>query len=310
MTISVIIPNYNHAAFLRQRIESVLNQNYPDFEVILLDDCSTDNSREIIESYRNHPKVSHIIYNEVNSGSTFLQWEKGIQLSRGEWIWVAESDDFSNRDLLARLVANLHKNDHIVLSYCQSNEVDENNNILGTMENWTNDVDPVHWSSDYINSGGKEVEKYLVYKNTIPNASAVIFKKAAYENAGKGHMKMRYCGDWLLWINLLSTGDISYTATPLNFFRKHQSTTRKMSSPEKLRKRLEEEYEMLLYIKDKVGISRQEFKKRLKWILNLYKHSFSRKQLMALLIPFNYKGKIPYYRLVVHLLTKNRLKAG
>ena len=92
MNVSVIIPNYCHARFLNQRIDSVLNQTYSDYEVIILDDCSTDNSREIIESYRNHPKISHIVYNEKNSGSTFIQWEKGFELARGEYIWIAESD--------------------------------------------------------------------------------------------------------------------------------------------------------------------------------------------------------------------------
>ena len=84
--VSVIIPNYNHAPFLKERIDSVLQQTYTDFEVIILDDCSTDNSKEIIETYRMHPKVVHIEYNVVNSGSTFKQWKKGIDLTKGEWI--------------------------------------------------------------------------------------------------------------------------------------------------------------------------------------------------------------------------------
>ena len=53
----VIIPNYNHALYLQERLDSVFNQTYQDFEVIILDDCSTDNSREIIEKYANNPKV-------------------------------------------------------------------------------------------------------------------------------------------------------------------------------------------------------------------------------------------------------------
>ena len=76
--VSVIIPNYNHAKYLEERIDSVLNQSYKDFEVIVLDDYSTDNSKEVINKYAGHPKVSHIILNEENSGSTFKQWHKGF----------------------------------------------------------------------------------------------------------------------------------------------------------------------------------------------------------------------------------------
>ncbi len=71
--VSVILPNYNHAAYLRQRIESILNQTYQDFELIILDDCSPDNSKDVIEEYRNNSHISHIVYNETNSGYTLKQ---------------------------------------------------------------------------------------------------------------------------------------------------------------------------------------------------------------------------------------------
>src|ERR1700738_5096767 len=102
--LSVIVPNYNHARFLRQRIESVLNQTFHDFEVILLDDCSTDDSRSILSEYAADPRV-RIEFNEKNSGSTFMQWNKGVRLARGEYVWIAESDDYADARMLERLVA-------------------------------------------------------------------------------------------------------------------------------------------------------------------------------------------------------------
>src|SRR6267378_5588953 len=83
-SVSVIVPNYNHARYLRQRIESVLGQTYKDIEVILLDDCSTDESRAIISEYSADPRVK-VVLNEVNSGSTFKQWKKGMGLAHGEY---------------------------------------------------------------------------------------------------------------------------------------------------------------------------------------------------------------------------------
>lgn len=88
--VSIIIPNYNHAKYLDERIESCINQTFQDFEIIILDDCSPDNSKEVIEKYRNHPKVTNIIYNTTNSGSTFIQWNKGFEPAKGKYIWIGE----------------------------------------------------------------------------------------------------------------------------------------------------------------------------------------------------------------------------
>src|ERR1017187_1910144 len=103
-TVSVIIPNYNHARFLRRRIDSVLQQTFQDFEVILLDDCSTDDSRSILSKYADDPRV-RIEFNEKNSGSPFKQWNKGVRLAQGSYVWIAESDDYAAERLLERLVA-------------------------------------------------------------------------------------------------------------------------------------------------------------------------------------------------------------
>lgn len=75
--VSVIIPNYNHARYLPERMESILGQTYKNIEVIILDDCSTDNSRNVIEQYKGFPQVSQVVYNKENSGRVFRQWKKG-----------------------------------------------------------------------------------------------------------------------------------------------------------------------------------------------------------------------------------------
>ena len=98
--ISIIIPNYNHAKYLPQRLESVYNQTYQDFEVILLDDCSNDDSVTILNTYAKHLKTSHVVFNDKNSGNTFTQWAKGIALAKGDFIWIAESDDVADLSFL------------------------------------------------------------------------------------------------------------------------------------------------------------------------------------------------------------------
>lgn len=102
--VSVIIPNYNYARYLDARIESVLNQTFTDFELILLDDVSTDDSLKVFDQYKDNPHVSCLVVNETNSGSPFKQWMKGILLAQGKYIWIAEADDLAESDFLEKLL--------------------------------------------------------------------------------------------------------------------------------------------------------------------------------------------------------------
>jgi glycosyltransferase involved in cell wall biosynthesis len=228
--VSVIIPNYNHERFLEQRIESVLNQTYRDFEVILMDDYSTDNSREIIEKYRKHGRVRQVVFNEENSGSTFLQWKKGIALAKSEYIWIAESDDYADPEFLAVVMKPLLEDSQIVISYCRSWNANDHDHVFGMVLH-ADRLDPVRWTQDYVVPGHVENGHYLKYRNTIPNASAVVFKKPLYIDSILD-TDMKFCGDWLFWRNLLNQrgSKIAYTSRPLNFFRMHSQTTRALTS--------------------------------------------------------------------------------
>src|SRR5712692_6211638 len=147
-TVSVIIPSYNHARFLRQRIESVLRQTYQDFEVILLDDCSTDDSRSILSEYAGDPRV-RMEFNEVNSGSTFKQWNKGVRLARGEYVWIAESDDYADPHLLEKLVSRLDAEPSTVLSYCRSWRVSADGQLSGFLDSNVTHPDTHRWTADF-----------------------------------------------------------------------------------------------------------------------------------------------------------------
>lgn len=222
--VSVIIPNYNHAPFLKQRIESVLNQSLQDFELVILDDCSTDNSREIIEGYRGHPKIKHIIYNDTNSGSTFKQWEKGINLSQGEHIWIAESDDFCTPDFLEKLLFHVKWKEDTALAFCNSN-IWENDLIIGNSKNWS----AVYRENELLNESGIYegkvfCEKYLINHCIISNVSSVLFKSSVikeYQFNG-----LSFCEDWLLYLTVLQNNTFIYVKDSLNFFRKHDQTVR------------------------------------------------------------------------------------
>lgn len=213
--VSVIVPNYNHAPYLEQRIESILNQTFQDFELILLDDCSNDNSVEVLKRYAAHPKLSHLVINEHNSGSTFKQWDKGIALSKGEYVWIAESDDVADLSFL-ETISNLIKNrPDIGLAYTQSRLINSKGNV--TYEPTFEKVDPVkkYSGTDYIRTK-------LLFSNVIWNASMMVFRKSLYDVVDKSQfVNMKYCGDWFFYTLISEQCNVLEINQVLNNFRVH-----------------------------------------------------------------------------------------
>ena len=152
--VSVIVPNYNHARFLAERVESILRQTYQDFELILLDDCSQDDSRGVLERYGSDPRV-RLEFNEANSGSPFKQWAKGVRMSQGKYVWVAESDDYADARLLERLVAALESDERIAFAYCRSWGVDANGKRSILVDRYAPHERPERWDADYIADGAR-----------------------------------------------------------------------------------------------------------------------------------------------------------
>lgn len=229
--VSVIIPNYNHAPFLKERMESVLNQTYQHFEVILLDDGSTDNSVDILNHYKLHPKVSGLFINRENSGSAFKQWFKGIQEARGNWIWIAESDDINDPHFLSFLTDKIE--DGTVLCFSQSmiiNESSEQSAYLGKKIYPNN----IYWNDfnerTAVLDGRDFIINHLYHFNQFVNASSVIFKKDAFPSDKLNLLnRFKLCGDWFVWIHIISKGKFCYVHKPLNQFRIHVNTVRNAS---------------------------------------------------------------------------------
>lgn len=217
MSVSIIVPNFNHYKFLPRRLDTIFNQSFQEFEVIILDDCSTDGSWEYLLGFANHPKVSHCIRNKMNSGSPFSQWKKGIELSKYSLIWIAESDDFCDKSFLENMVSKLSPESALI--YCASIFVDENGSqVNNRFPNWYPDdlENLIRWKSNYSCDGRIEILNFLAFKNTIVNASSVVFRKP--ELIPPEILSMRFCGDWYFWIFLLKDKKLDYFAGRLNYF--------------------------------------------------------------------------------------------
>jgi glycosyltransferase involved in cell wall biosynthesis len=243
-TVSIIIPNYNHSKFLDLRLQSILSQDFLDFEVIVLDDASNDHSIDLINSYKNYKSFSQIIVNKKNSGSTFKQWKKGITLAKGKYIWIAESDDYCDSNFLSSTIEILENDHSIGLVYCQSNIVDENNEYLFNERAWFDKLDAYRWVNSFKMNGLEHVFKHMTDFNTIPNASAVVFRRELIQLKDIP-TDFKYSGDWYFWITLLSRTNLFYIAQPLNFFRSSSQSTRSNQTLGKKIKIIEERIKII-----------------------------------------------------------------
>lgn len=212
--VSVVIPNYCHSKYLEQRIESVINQTYKNIEIIILDDCSPDEgaSKAVIEKYRNKPLISHIVYNEVNSGSTFKQWNKGIVLAKGELVWIAESDDFAKETMLEELVPLFVKYPNISIAYTTPQFVDEEGREI---ETYTPNLDETFWK------GHNFICQMMAHTCAIWNASATIFRRDTALKVDDLYMSMQSAGDRLFWIMMAERGNVVYYPQKVSYMRRH-----------------------------------------------------------------------------------------
>lgn len=226
--VSVIVPNYNHSRYLPKRLDCIFNQTYKNIEVLLLDDCSSDNSREILEGYAaKYPNKSRVLFNEHNSGGVFFQWAKGIKNSAGSICWIAESDDYCDTDFLEKVIPAFGDKD-VKLSYCRYCFVDENDNRNENgFFNYVKSIDNEKWHHNYINTAENEVETALAIKNTIPNASGAVFRKPennpVFDN--EEWYRMKICGDWIFYLNIIKDGKVAYNAETTSYFRFHSNNS-------------------------------------------------------------------------------------
>jgi glycosyltransferase involved in cell wall biosynthesis len=217
--VSVVVPNYNHANHLGQRLDTVFNQTFTDFEVIILDDHSTDGSQAIFYRY-NDPRIVHRIFSTRNSGNPFLQWKQGLKKARGSWVWFAESDDYADLSFLDKLTAAATMSPNIGLAYADSVAVDEAGNVQGTFAALKNKrFHTQRWHHNYTNNGADEIERYLLPGGTINNSSAVLFNREVLMKANPFDLGLRYIGDKYAFIKVLSNTDVAYVAEGLNFYR-------------------------------------------------------------------------------------------
>jgi glycosyltransferase involved in cell wall biosynthesis len=224
---SAVVPNYNYARYLPERIDSLAAQTQPLSEIVVLDDASTDNSIEMLRMLHlyTHPQLV-VVRNQANSGSVFRQWLDAARRATGELLWIAEADDAADPRMLETLATAMQADTGIVMAYCQSSRVDALGDVIAAdYLGYTDDLSPERWRSAYTATGAEEVEAGLAVKNTVPNVSAVLFRREALLAVLEGHideiLDYRVAGDWVVYLRLLRLGRIHFDPRVLNRHRFH-----------------------------------------------------------------------------------------
>ena len=259
VSVSVVIPNYNYKRFLYQRLYSILSQKEKINEIIILDDCSTDDSRKeidkIVDELEKYIDIKKV-YNEKNSGSAFKQWEKGFSLAKSEYVWIAEADDYCSDKLLKQLVKPVVKNRDIIISYADTAFIDTVGNYL--VKSIVPEIDILntgHWNHNYVNNGKDEFNHYTYLNCTIANVSSCIIKNNNYSRFFKESGKFKQCGDWLLYANIMQLGDVAYSRQTLNYYRIHGSN---VSSVTKKQAHMDEMKRVHGYFDEVYGLNKKQ----------------------------------------------------
>lgn len=242
--VSVIVPNYNYANYIIERLNSIMNQSMPIYELIILDDASTDNSKQNILKWLQENNVEiKLIINEFNSGAVIHQWKKGLEYTTGDFVWIAEADDLSEPDFLETVLPSLMIND-VVLSYCESKQVDSAGKIVANnYHDYLKDVSSERWSNDYTGEGIEEIKSSLAVLNTIPNVSAVLFRRdvltRVFNDYFEEFLKYKRAGDYIVYVRLLSAGKIAFSINNANLHRRHGNSVIAESDSMKLYSEIE-----------------------------------------------------------------------
>lgn len=233
--VSIVTPSYNHAHFLPDRVSSILNQTFDDFEWIIIDDYSTDNSREILMYLTRHDSRVKLFFNKKNLGMV-TTIRKATELSLGKYIYLAGSDDTCHPQFLERMVEVLDNNPNVGFVFCSSLHIDKDGHLWG---GWNQE------KKDYVRHG-VEVFKTLVLRDYIPGCNIVFSRKAHDSIGGFGVGPFKIACDWHFCLRLCLYYDVGYIAEPLGYHRVHSTNlSGKISKTFELSLFFQEGYELL-----------------------------------------------------------------
>ena len=274
-TISVVLPYFNHQKFIKKRLESIIDQRIPVEQIIALNDASSDNGFTFVTNFLQKQDIfdAKILVNEVNSGNVFKQWISGVSESTSEFIWITETDDFADPQFLFELLP-LFQDPNVVLATSNSKLISTNDDVLRESNHVFDYITfPRRFESHFTHSGLNEIRESIGIYNSISNVSACVFRRDAllrtFSSLGDYLFDFKYAGDWLIYVDLLTSGSIAYSPKSLNFFRQSENSVIKSADKAIL---LDEIIEVQNFAKNKIPYDADFLNKQNLYLESVKKH--------------------------------------
>ena len=231
-TVSFVIPCYNLAEFLPHCVDSILRQTYDDFEVLVMDDCSPDNTADVARSFLDD-RVRYI-RNDINLGA-LPNYNKGIHLSRGKYVWLISADDYLRVCyVLERYVKLMEEHPSTGYTFCSAIAV-ESDKEAGLLRY------SIYGRRDRI-IPGRVFLKTLLYRNLVVTPTAMA-RRECYEKCSYFPINpvwagvpidLIWAGDWYLWCLFALRYDVGYFAEPMVCYREHERSSTNFVTKEKI----------------------------------------------------------------------------
>jgi glycosyltransferase involved in cell wall biosynthesis len=216
--ISVVIPSYNHAQFIKQAVESVLNQSYKNLELIVIDDGSTDASLKYLHSIQDS---RYTLIEQKNSGA-HNAINNGLARAKGKYLAILNSDDIYHPDRLAECILQLKGGVDLVATWIEV--INQNGKVLGIKEGWNNMLPwPVNQPLHKVD-GASEFTLNLLMTNFVSTTSNIVFTRRLYESIG-GMRNLRFVHDWDFLLRAALNFRCELINRPLLQYRTHQTNT-------------------------------------------------------------------------------------
>jgi O-antigen biosynthesis protein len=215
--VSVLVPSHNSAHYLPARIESILKQSYKPFEIIFLDDASSDDSVAIARSYLATSSIDFTLeVNECTAGH-YAQWLKGLARVAGDIIWVAEADHRCEPTWLESLIVQFEDPEITIVTHLLDKLVNETIQHSPSYNSIPIETSYIPGITACQRDGPAEIRENLSIYNLLPRVSAVLMRRFDIDdNLREAILSSQYFGDWLLYLNALERGKVAFVPLPLN----------------------------------------------------------------------------------------------